>query len=189
MMMSVPTSEPRLGDVVYDRGQIAGRVQALGEEMAERHADTVPVLVSVLKGATIFLADLSRALPVQHELDFLALSSYAGGGGQARILNDLTVPITGRHVVLVEDVVDTGLTLGFLLRWLRTREPASLEVCTLLDRPHRRLLDEPLAYRGFTVPDTFLVGYGFDYRQRYRNLADMHELELDPVTVDQLLGA
>ena len=190
-MMSVPSVEPRLGDVMYDRSVIASRVADLGEQIAANHANTVPVLVSVLKGATIFLADLSRAISVQHEIDFLALSSYSGDGtaGQARILNDLTTSIAGRHVILVEDVVDTGLTLGFLLKWLRVREPASIEVCTLLDRPHRRLLDEPLAYRGFTVPDTFLVGYGFDYRQRYRNLPDMHELELDPVVVDQLLEA
>jgi hypoxanthine phosphoribosyltransferase len=178
--------------VLYNRAQIADRVQQLGAELAADYRDKVPVLVSVLKGATIFLADLTRALHIEHEIDFLALSAYSGdgtSGGQARVLNDLRVSLTGRHVILVEDVVDTGLTLGFILRWLRVREPASLEVCTLLDRPHRRLVDETLRYRGFQVPDRFLVGYGFDYRQRYRGLADLVELELDPATRDRLLDA
>jgi hypoxanthine phosphoribosyltransferase len=181
---------PPLGSVLYDRAQIAERVAALGAQLSEDYAGRVPVLVTVLKGATVFVADLARALTIQHELDFLALTAWGdeGGGMQARILKDLQLPIAGRDVILVEDIIDTGLTLRFLLRWLAMREPATLEVCSLLDRPHRRLVDEHIRYRGFTVPDRFYVGYGFDYQQRYRNLPDLHELQLDSATTERLLS-
>lgn len=185
----VPAGGPRLGATLYTGEQIAARTAALGREVSAYYADSVPVLVTVLKGATIFAADLVRQLTVPHEMDFLALSAYGDGttGVQAQILKDLQVPVTGRDVLLVEDVVDTGLTLRFLLRWLATHEPASVEVCTLLDRPHRRLVEEHVRFRGFTVPDRFYVGYGFDYQQRYRNLPDLHELELDDTTRELLL--
>ncbi len=180
---------PRLGSTLYTRDQIDARVQALGAEISEHYADSIPVLVTVLKGATVFAADLVRHMSIAHEMDFLALSAYGDGttGVQAQILKDLQIPIAGRDVLLVEDVIDTGLTLRFLIRWLQTHEPASIEVCTLLDRPHRRLADDPVRFRGFTVPDRFYVGYGFDYRQRFRNLPDLRELELDDATRELLL--
>lgn len=181
---------PELGPVLYDRHSIAARVRALGAQISRDYEGRAPVLVTVLKGATMFAADLARALTVQHEMDFLAISAYgeAGSVDQARVLKDLQLPVTGRDVILVEDVVDTGLTLRFLQRWLERQEPASLEVCTLLDRPHRRLAEIPIAYRGFTVPDRFYVGYGFDYRHRFRNLPDLHELLVDDAGIEQLLG-
>jgi hypoxanthine phosphoribosyltransferase len=180
---------PRLGPILYTREQLAARVETLGHEVSEYYDDSIPVLVTVLKGATIFAADLVRHMTIAHEMDFLALSAYGDGttGVQAQILKDLQIPVTGRDVLLVEDVVDTGLTLRFLMRWLETHDPASIEVCTLLDRPHRRLVDDPVRFRGFTVPDRFYVGYGFDYRQRFRNLPDLHELELDDTTRELLL--
>jgi hypoxanthine phosphoribosyltransferase len=175
------SSEPQLGARLYDGEQIAARVEALGREISEFYAGATPVLLTVLKGATVFAADLTRQMSVPHEMDFLALSAYGegGSGAQAQILKDLQIPITGRDVLLVEDVVDTGLTLRFLTKYLRNHAPASIEVVTLLDRPHRRLVDEPVRFRGFTVPDRFFVGYGFDYRQQYRNLPGLHELELE----------
>jgi hypoxanthine phosphoribosyltransferase len=180
---------PRLGPTLYTREQIESRVQTLGREVSEFYQGSVPVLVTVLKGATIFAADLVRHMSIPHEMDFLALSAYGDGttGVQAQILKDLQIPVVGRDVLLVEDVIDTGLTLRFLNRWLQTHEPASVEVVTLLDRPHRRLVDDRVRFRGFTVPDRFYVGYGFDYRQRYRNLPDLHELELDDTTRELLL--
>ncbi|MCW2949565.1 MAG: hypoxanthine phosphoribosyltransferase [Thermoleophilia bacterium] len=183
------TSEPRLGAQLYDGDEIAARVRTLGRDISEHYAGCVPVLLTVLKGATVFAADLTRRLSMPHEMDFLALSAYGEGasGAQAQILKDLQVPIAGRDVLLVEDVVDTGLTLRFLVQYLRHHAPASIEVVTLLDRPHRRLVDEPVRFRGFTVPDRFYVGYGFDYRQRYRNLPGLHELELDEPTRRALL--
>lgn len=180
---------PQLGSILYTRDQLHARVASLGRDVSEYYAGATPVLVTVLKGATVFAADLTRQMSIPHEMDFLALSAYGDGttGVQAQILKDLQIPVQGRDVLLVEDVIDTGLTLRFLIRWLETHDPASIEVCTLLDRPHRRLADDPVRFRGFTVPDRFYVGYGFDYRQRYRNLPDLHELELDDTTRELLL--
>ncbi len=180
---------PRLGPTLYTREQLDARVATLGREVSKHYEGSIPVLVTVLKGATVFAADLVRHMSIPHEMDFLALTAWGDGttGVQAQVLKDLQIPVAGRDVLLVEDVIDTGLTLGFLVKWLETHEPASIEVCTLLDRPHRRLIDAPVRFRGFTVPDRFYVGYGFDYRQRYRNLPDLHELELDDTTRELLL--
>jgi hypoxanthine phosphoribosyltransferase len=140
------------------------------------------MLVSALKASVVFLADLSRALPIPHAIDFVELASYgsdADTGGHARIrfLKDLDTQIAGRDVVIVEDVVDTGLTLNYLCRTLHLRSPASLAIVTLLDRPYRRLVEDlPVRYVGFTVPDELFVGYGFDLQERYRNLPDLHVL-------------
>jgi hypoxanthine phosphoribosyltransferase len=154
-------------------------VAELAAEIARDYAGREPVLVAALKGAFVFLSDLSRALPILHRLDFVALAGYGGaavgGHDQVRLLKDLDTEIGGRDVLLVEDVVDTGLTLHFLTRTLRLRAPRSLAVATLLDRPYRRLVDDlPLRYVGFTVPDEFLVGYGFDLDEELRNLPDLH---------------
>lgn len=169
-----------VGPVLYSRQQIAERVTALGEQISRDYAGRVPVLVTVLKGATIFAADLARTLTIPHEMDFLAISTYSGeeGSPQARVLKDLQLSVAGRDVILVEDVIDTGLSLRFILRWLQTHDPATIAVCTLLDRPYRRLAEVEIAYRGFTVPDKFYVGYGFDYQQSYRNLPELRELAL-----------
>jgi hypoxanthine phosphoribosyltransferase len=124
----------------------------------------------------VFLADLSRAVPMPHELDFLELASYGSGAG-IRLLKDLDAQIGGRHVLVIEDVVDTGLSLNYLIRTLQLRAPASLGAATLLDRPYRRLVEDlPIRYVGFTVPDELFVGYGFDLDERYRNLPDLHVL-------------
>jgi hypoxanthine phosphoribosyltransferase len=156
------------------RDQIATRVRELGAEISRDYADHVPLLVSVLKGAVYFLTDLSRAMEIPVEIDFMAITSYGSArarSGVVRLIKDLDVEITGRHVLLVEDVIDTGLTAGYLLRLLQARSPATLRVCTLLDRPYRRILDTvEIAYRGFEIPDRFVVGYGLDYRERYRHL-------------------
>jgi hypoxanthine phosphoribosyltransferase len=142
-----------------------------------------PVLVASLKTAVVFVADLSRAVPVHHSLDFIALAGYSGNGtsgGQVRLLKDLDTSINGRHVLLVEDVVDTGLTLNYLAKTMQLREPASLAAVTLLDRPYRRLVEDlPVRYVGFTVPDEFFVGYGFDLDERYRNLPDLRLLNAE----------
>jgi hypoxanthine phosphoribosyltransferase len=134
------------------------------------------VLVAPLKASLVFVSDLSRAVPVAHELDFLELASY-GSTGKVRLLKDLDSAIGGRHVLVIEDVVDTGLSLHFLVRTLNLRSPASLAAATLLDRPYRRLVEDlPIRYVGFTVPDELFVGYGFDLDERYRNLPDLHVL-------------
>jgi hypoxanthine phosphoribosyltransferase len=161
-------------EVLFTEEQITQRVRDLAGAISRDYAGRAPLLVSVLKGAVYFLTDLSRALAVPVEIDFMAITTYGGTKAQSgvvRLIKDLDVEITGRDVMLVEDIIDTGLTAGYLLRLLQARAPASLRICTLLDRPHRRILETlDIAYRGFDVPDRFLVGYGLDYRERYRHL-------------------
>jgi hypoxanthine phosphoribosyltransferase len=158
-------------------------VRELGREIARDYDGREPLLVAPLKASFVFLADLSRALRIPHGIDFLELASYAAGsdsGGHARIrlLKDLDTELAGRHVLVVEDVVDTGLTLNYLCKTLALRDPVSLAAATLLDRPYRRLVEDiPVRYVGFTVPDELFVGYGFDLEERYRNLPDLHVLE------------
>jgi hypoxanthine phosphoribosyltransferase len=150
-------------------------VDELGAELGADYAGLNPLLVCSLKASVVFAADLSRAIGVPHELDFLQLEGYRGGAPGIRLLKDVDAEIAGRHVVLVEDVVDTGLTLNYLVRHLRLRAPASLAAVALLDRPYRRLIgDLPVRYVGFTVPDELFVGYGFDLDERYRNLPALH---------------
>jgi hypoxanthine phosphoribosyltransferase len=165
-----------LGDVYLSRTELAARIQELGAEIARDYDGLVPVLVAPLKSSTVFLADLSRALGITHELDVVELAAYAGGlGGGVRLLKDVETALTDRHVLVVEDVVDTGLTLHFLSRTLRLRDPASLAAVTLLDRPYRRLVDDlPLRYVGFTVPDELFAGYGLGLEERWRALPDLH---------------
>ena len=169
--------DPRIGEVYLSREEVRARVAELGAQIAADYAGREPVLVTILKGAFIFLADLSRSIPIAHALDFVVLAGYDGAlGGQSRIrlIKDLDLVIAGRDIVLVENVVDTGLTLNYLVKTLELREPASLAACALLDRPYRRLVDDlPLRYIGFTVPDEFFVGYGFDLDDRWRGLPDL----------------
>lgn len=160
--------------VLISQDQLSRRVAELGEEISRDYALRDPIVVSVLKGAVYFVADLTRQLSFPVAIDFLAISSYGGtrdSAGVVRLLKDLDEDVTGRHVLLVEDIIDTGLTASYILRLLRAREPASLAICTLLDKRARRIVDDlPIAYRGFEIPDVFVVGYGLDVRQRYRNL-------------------
>ena len=175
--------DPRIGDVYLSAGEIGVRVAELGAEIAADYVGREPVLVSSLKASFVFLADLSRALPIVHRIDFVELSGYGGrgtGGERAvRLLKDLDYDILGRDVLIIEDVVDTGLTLRYLTKSFELRSPRSLAVATLLDRPYRRLVDDlPVRYVGFTAPDEFFVGYGFDLDERYRNLPDLHVAQL-----------
>lgn len=161
-------------------------VARLAAEIDRDHPDGV-LLVGVLKGSLFFLSDLARALRVPCEVDFIAISHFAPDSGRVRITKDLDADLTGRGVVVVEDIVDTGLTLSYLLGQLHARGPASLKVCTLLDRVRRRIVPLPTRYLGFTIDDEFILGYGLDYAERYRNVAglavgDLRELERDPDT-------
>jgi hypoxanthine phosphoribosyltransferase len=162
---------------------IQARVAELGARITEDYAGKEPLLVGVLRASYVFLADLSRAVPIPHRLDLVSLAGYGralGGHAGVRIMKDLDAPIAGRDVVIVDLVVDTGLTLNYLLTALRLRDPASLAVCSLLDRPYRRLVDDlPVRYVGFVVPDELFVGYGFDLDEKWRQLPDLRLLHLD----------
>lgn len=147
------------------------RVDELGAQISEDYANREPLLVGVLKGVSCFMADLMRRISLHVTIDYMAISSYRRDGDETvQIIKDLDEPIAGRDVILVEDIVDTGMTLAYLLQELRSRGPASLEVCALLDKRVRRIVDIPIKYVGFEIPDEFVVGYGLDYQQRYRNL-------------------
>ncbi len=164
---------PNLERILIPSLDIQQRVRQLANEVSRDYADTVPVLVNILKGAFVFLADLTRCLTIPHEVDFMAISSYHGGTqttGVVKIEKDLKTNITGRDVLVVEDIVDTGLTINYLLDMLQTRAPRSLRICTLLDKPHARRKEIPLAYTGFEIPNEFVIGYGLDYDEKYRNL-------------------
>ena len=153
----------------------------LGAEISRDHAARDLVLVTVLKGAFVFASDLARAVTIPHAMDFLVLAGYGGDlGGRTRIrlLKELELPIGGRDILLVENVVDTGMTLNYVVKTLSLRDPGSIAICTLFDRPYRRLVDDlPMRYVGFTIPDEFFLGYGFDLHERYRGLPDLHVAE------------
>ena len=173
----VTDAAPAPAETLVTHPEIARRVRAVaGEIEAAIGNDAHPVFVSVLKGSTLFLADLIRCLSIDVEVDFMSISSYAGGGtpsGVVRIVKDLECDITGRDVVIVEDIVDTGLTLNYLRRTLTEREPASLRAVTLLDKVARRILPVPVEWSGFVIEDVFVVGYGLDFQGRYRNVPDL----------------
>ncbi len=160
-------------EVLLTPEQIQLRVAELGRQISIDYVDKDLLVVGVLKGVLMFMADLLRQITIPVAVDFIAVSSYSAEArdkGFVRLVKDLEIPITGRNVLFIEDVVDTGLTLNYLLRNLRSRNPASLEVCVMFDKPVRRLVDIPLRYKGFDIPDQFVVGYGLDYREKYRNL-------------------
>jgi hypoxanthine phosphoribosyltransferase len=171
---------PDVAEIVFTREQIRRRVARLARQISEDYKGLELWLVTVLKGGAFFLVDLARQLDLAVAIDFLAISSYGPHArGTVRITKDLEQDISGRHVLVVEDIVDTGLTLGYICRALRVRRPASLEVCVLLDRPRRRIVDIDIRYRGFEAPDRFLVGYGLDWRQRYRNLPCIASVDIE----------
>lgn len=160
-------------EVLLSAEQIEQRVRELGAAISRDYEGCNPLLVGVLKGVFPFMADLLRMITIPVEVDFIAITRYATGerkNGAVRITKDLDEPIEGRHVLFVEDVIDTGLTLNYLIRNLTIRRPASLKVCTLFNKSRRRLIDIPLQYKGFDLPTKFVVGYGLDYREKYRNL-------------------
>jgi hypoxanthine phosphoribosyltransferase len=175
---------PPPGRVVIGEPELRGRIAELGRAIARDYAGREPVLVGVLQGAFVFMADLIRAIPLDLATDFVSLSSYEGGtesSGRVRLVSDLSIPIVDRHVLIVEDVVDTGLTLAFLRETLRARRPRSVSVCVLADKIERRRVEIALDYVGFTVPDVYLVGYGLDHGGLYRNLP--YVAALDPSAV------
>jgi hypoxanthine phosphoribosyltransferase len=167
------TAEPGVGEVLVTAEELQRRVGELGAEISRDYAGAPLLLVGVLKGAVFFLSDLMRFIDIPVELDFMAVASYGSAtdsSGVVRILKDLDVAIEGRDVLIVEDIVDSGLTLQYLMRNLGSRNPRTLEVCALLTKPERRKVDLPTRYVGFEIPDRFVVGYGLDYAERHRNL-------------------
>ncbi len=165
--------DPQIGEILVQPDDLKQKVRDLGAQISADYADRDLLLVCVLKGAVFFLADLMRQIEIPCEVDFMAVSSYGSetdSSGVVRILKDLDRPIAGRDVLIVEDIVDSGLTLQYLMRNLGAREPASLEVCALLTKPDRRKVELPTRYVGFEIPDKFAIGYGLDVAERYRNL-------------------
>jgi hypoxanthine phosphoribosyltransferase len=170
----------QIGETLVEAGDLQRRIEELGAEISRDYEGRDLVMIGVLKGAVLFLADLMRHLEIPCEIDFMAVSSYGSqtdSSGVVRILKDLDAPIEGRDVLIVEDIIDSGLTLQYLLRNLRARNPASLEVCALLTKPERRRVELPIRYVGFEIPDRYVIGYGLDYAQKYRNLSYVAVLE------------
>jgi len=162
-------------EVLITQDAIAQRVAEVGREVAAAYENSSPLLIGVLKGSALFMADLVRHMDIPLEMDFMAVASYASHdqrqfSGAVRITKDLDHMIEGRDVLLVEGIVDTGMTIGYLLRNLEARQPRTIRLCTLLDKPARRIVKVPIAFRAFEIPDRFVVGYGLDFRQQYRNL-------------------
>src|SRR6188474_928062 len=172
--LRVPDLRADIGEVLITETQIRDKVRELGSQVSADYAGKSVTLVSVLKGSLPFMADLMRAIDLPVQIDLMEVSSYGGAAtessGLVRILKDLSSSIAGKDVLIVEDIIDTGLTLNYLLRYLRGKNPRSLRICALLDKPARRLVEIPIDYRGFTIPDEFVVGYGLDYAEFYRNL-------------------
>ncbi|TCJ16244.1 hypoxanthine phosphoribosyltransferase [Rubrobacter taiwanensis] len=162
-----------VAEILIHSDQIQQKVRELGGQITEDYQGKRPLLVGILRGATIVMADIMRQIDLPCEIDFMEVSSYGSGttsSGVVRILKDLEEDISGRHVIIIEDIIDTGLTLSYITRALRTRRPASLEICALLTKPSRRKVDLDVRYLGFEIPDEFVIGYGLDYAGSYRNL-------------------
>jgi hypoxanthine phosphoribosyltransferase len=173
MNNSAKKINPAISQVLFNEEQIKFRISEIASQINDDYQDKHPVFVGVLKGVFIFMADLLRKIEIDCDVDFLAISNYSNDArnrGMVRLVKDLEISIEGRHVLFIEDVIDTGLTLNFLLRNLQERNPASLRVCTLFNKASRRLIELPIQYKGFDLPDKFVVGYGLDYNEKYRNL-------------------
>jgi hypoxanthine phosphoribosyltransferase len=171
--VSATELERAVTDVLIRESDLQRRIGELGEEISNDYAGRDLLLVGVLKGAVFFMSDLMRSLTIPCEIDFMAISSYGDStdsSGVVRILKDLDINIEGRDVLVVEDIIDSGLTLSYLMRNLEAREPASLEICALLTKPERREIEVPVRYVGFEIPNRFVIGYGLDFAERYRNL-------------------
>lgn len=191
MTQSEPSTAPKMlssdlmhgvGRIIFSRDTIEKRIQELGRQISSDYAGRNPLFVGVLKGVVFFMSDLLRAVTIPARMDFMAISRYAPQGaskGPVRLIKDLDTPIEGQHLIFIEDVIDTGLTLSYLLRILRARNPASLEVCTLFDKGEHRLVNIPVRYKGFDLPARFVVGYGLDYHEDYRHLPFVGELRAD----------
>ena len=167
------TIEEGVGEILIGEQELQARIAELGGEISKDYAGRDLLLIGVLKGAVFFLADLMRELTVPCEIDFMAISSYGAGtdsSGVVRILKDLDINISGRDVLVVEDIIDSGLTLSYLMRSLRARKPSTVEICALLTKPERREVEVPVRYTGFEIPNRFVIGYGLDFDERYRNL-------------------
>ncbi|HEV7180534.1 MAG TPA: phosphoribosyltransferase family protein [Candidatus Baltobacteraceae bacterium] len=162
-----------IGEVLFDRSAIADRVAVLGAEISRDYQGKIPVFIGVLNAAAPFLADLTRAVSIPCEYDVIAVTKFSEAEG-IRLIKDTSASIEGRHVILVDDTIDTGKTLRYVAKALRSRAPASFAVVTLLDRPGRRIADIDIKYRGFEIPDVYVVGYGLDYLGRYRELQALH---------------
>lgn len=161
-----------IGNIIITEDEIRRKIKEIGDQITKDYQGKELVLVCVLKGACVFIADVMRAIGIPVMVDFLSISTYAekSEAGAVRIIKDLDIDIMNRDVLVVEDIIDTGFTLGYLLRILKARHPASMKVVVLLDRPALRIVDLPVAYKGFEIPEEFVVGYGLDYNQKYRNL-------------------
>jgi hypoxanthine phosphoribosyltransferase len=173
-------TDPHIGEILVQPDELTHRVREMAGEISRDYSGRDLLLIGVLKGAVFFLSDLMRHLEVDCEVDFMAVSSYGSStdsSGIVRILKDLDAPIEGRDVLIVEDIVDSGLTLSYLFRMLRARNPATLEVCALLTKPERREVDLPIRYVGFEIPNRFAIGYGLDHAERFRNLPYVAVLE------------
>lgn len=172
LMKDFSVGSPELRKVLIPQDRLQERVSELGQELSQAFEGKDLAVVAILKGSFVFAADLLRAMSTPCSIDFMGISSYAAqpGSGVVCITKDLDESIAGRNVLLVEDIIDTGLTANYLLQTLRQRRPASVQICALLDKSARRLIDLPISYRGFEIPDVFVVGYGMDYQQAYRNL-------------------
>ena len=180
--MEEVTLEQGVGEILIEEDRLQARIRELGEEVSRDYVGRDLLLVGVLKGAVFFMADLMRELTVPCEIDFMAISSYGAqtdSSGVVRILKDLDTNIAGRDVLVVEDIIDSGLTLSYLMRSLKARKPGSLEVCALMTKPERREIEVPVRYVGFEIPNKFVIGYGLDFAERYRNLPYVAALTLD----------
>ena len=176
--------ERAVGEILIDSDGLRARIAELGEEISAAYEGKDLLLIGVLKGAVFFMADLMRHLTVPCEVDFMAISSYGAAtdsSGVVRILKDLDINIEGRNVLVVEDIIDSGLTLSYLMRTLEARSPATLEICALLTKPARRAIDVNVRYTGFEIPNEFVIGYGLDYAERYRNLPYVGVFDPDAV--------
>jgi len=172
-------SQPKL-QILFNRQEIAATVSRLAAEISQDYRDKHPLLIGILKGSFMFMADLIRHLDFPLEVDFIGLASYGGGrqtSGKIKVLKGLQSPVKGREVLVIEDIIDTGLTTAFCLDYLRLKKPASLKLCALTDKPSRRQVPVTIDYLGFTVPNKFLVGYGLDLNQKFRNLPDICFIE------------